>query len=84
MAERMNGEQLSLFADLMGVDESQHAPTWDDVQKKLARTVTHEPYTRPCRASCLWFPSISNGRCYLFAKPVIDGMCPATTRLEWT
>lgn len=78
----MNGEHLTLFADLAGVDE--HAPTWDDVQKKRARAITNKPYTRPCRASCLWFPDISNGWCYLFAKPVIDGQCPATTRLEWT
>ena len=80
----MNGEQLSLFADLAEVDESKHAPTWDDVQKKRARTVTHSPYSHACHPDCFWFPDISNGRCYLFAKPVINGMCPATTRLEWT
>lgn len=78
----MTGQQLSLFAYLAEVDE--HAPTWDDVQKKRARAITSKPYTRPCRASCLWFPNIHNGRCYLFAKPVINDMCPATTRLEWT
>lgn len=59
-------------------------PTWGDVQKGRARAVPCAAYSNPCEPSCMWSGSISGGRCYLFAKPVYGGMCPATVRLEPT
>lgn len=74
----MTGAQLAL--DLFG----RGAPTWDDVQKGEAEFVAHDPYSMRCRPSCLWFGSVSGGRCYLFAKQIVGGMCPSSGRLEWS
>ena len=74
--------QLTLFAVHEG------SPTWDDVQKGRASFVPHERYSEPCRESCLWSDCISERMgqrtCYLFARPIVDGMCPSSGRLEWT
>lgn len=59
------------------------SPTWEDVQKGRAEAVTHGAYTRPCRESCLHADSIFDGMCYLFRRPIIEGMCPSSVHLEW-
>jgi len=71
------GMQLSLFDDV-------RTPTWEDAQKKRARAVRHGAYAHPCISSCMWADDVHGGRCYLFAKPIVDGMCPSTTHLEWS
>lgn len=71
------GMQLSLF-------DGVRTPTWEDVQKKRASAVRHGAYALPCRDSCMWSDDVHDGRCYLFAKPIVDGMCPSTTHLEWS
>lgn len=58
-------------------------PSWDDVQKGRARAVAHGRYSQPCRPSCMWSDDISGGTCYLFREPVMGGMCPSSTHLEW-
>ena len=68
--------QLSLFAH-------DRPPQYRDVERHEADAVRHEPYSRPCRPSCLWADSVEDGVCYLFAKPVIEGMCPSTVHFEW-
>ena len=74
-------EQLSLF------DVHHGNPTWDDVQKGRATFVRHDAYSRRCRESCLHSGSIfdmgGERTCYLFRKPVRDGMCPSTGEIEW-
>lgn len=70
------GLQLSLF-------ENVRTPTWEDVQKGRAHAVRHGAYARPCRDSCMWSDDVSGGRCYLFAEPIVEGMCPSTMHLEW-
>lgn len=74
----MNGRQLTLDLFDKGI------PTWDDVQKGEAKFVAHDPYSTRCRRGCLWFESIEDGRCYLFAKQIVGGMCPSSGRLEWS
>lgn len=75
-------QQLSLFANLRG-----HSPNWDDAQKGRARWVPHDAYSRKCRKSCIWSDSIADvpakQTCYLFHKPIINGMCPSTGELAW-
>ena len=72
--------QIDLFA-------KQDAPTWDDVQKGLAEWVQHEPYSKPCYSECLFsdciFELCGKTTCYLFRKPVINGMCPSSGHMEW-
>lgn len=72
--------QLSLF-------DPEGSPTWDDVQEGMARFVPHERYSVPCRDSCMWAESVhyraGEQTCYLFSKPIKDGMCPSSGRLEW-
>lgn len=74
-------EQLSLF------DGQRGNPTWDDVQKGLAEWVGHETYSTPCREGCMWsadtFELLGERACCLFRKPMRDGMCPSTGRIEW-
>lgn len=74
----MTGAQLVL--DLFG----RGTPTWDDVQKGEAEFVAHDPYSTRCKRECLWFGSVEGGRCYLFAKQIVGGMCPSSGRLEWS
>ena len=73
----MLANQLSLFPIDRGY------PTWDDVQKGRAKAVKHAAYSMPCKKACMWSGSIYDGKCYLFAKPIINGKCPGTTCLEW-
>lgn len=78
MAGKLEGQMaFALF------DERELPPTWEDVQKGRARAVVHGAYSRPCSTSCLWSGNVCGGRCYLLGKPVVDGMCPSTTHLEW-
>jgi len=76
-------EQLSLFCE-----QQRGSPNWDDVQKGRAEVVAHDAYSTPCTPECMWADSIGDfggyeGCCYLFRKPVLDGMCPSTCKLEW-
>lgn len=75
-------EQLSL--DLF----PHKKPTWEDVAKRRARVVEIEPYSHSCeRSNCLWKNSMYKRRsvdyCYLFKKPILNGMCPCTVELVW-
>jgi hypothetical protein len=63
-------------------------PAWEDVQKGRAETVNHGAYARPCTRECLYssdvFELCGERTCFLFGKPIRDGMCPSTVHLEWT
>lgn len=82
--------QLTLFPDKKRITKQRKrgAPSWDDVQKGRAIVTHHERYSQPCKPECMWADSIGDfggheNCCYLFHKPVVDGMCPGTCELEW-
>lgn len=73
-------KQLDLFAHL-------ESPTWEDVQQGRAKWIQHDPYSKPCYSECLWsdciFELCGKTTCYLFRKPIVNGMCPSSGQAEW-
>lgn len=62
-------------------------PSWDDVSAGTARVVTCDPYSKRCHDGCIWygfrFQRCGSLTCYLFQKPICNGMCPSSTQIEW-